>query len=165
MCIRDSSLTASGTGTAPLSYQWLGPNSFSSTLENPTLDNVTSSATGTYIVTLMDGNTCTDTAHVSVNILDKPSVTVNDVLRCTENTATITASATGVLPLTPYVWNGPFVTNPGNVASFSTTIVGDYSVTVTDGNGCTGTDTGTLTYQPRTCLPATFTIRRGSRNP
>ncbi len=159
------SLTASGTGTAPLSYQWLGPNSFSSTLENPTLDNVTSSATGTYIVTLMDGNTCTDTAHVSVNILDKPSVTVNDVLRCTENTATITASATGVLPLTPYVWNGPFVTNPGNVASFSTTIVGDYSVTVTDGNGCTGTDTGTLTYQPRTCLSATFTIRRGSRSP
>ena len=63
-----------------------------------------------------------------------------------------------------YSWSGPFITNPGNIASFTATSPGIYSVTVMDNEGCTITSSGELTFQSKICLPATFSIRRGSRN-
>lgn len=56
-------LTASGATT----YSWSGPNSFSSTLQNPTVAAVTAAAAGTYTVTGTT-NGCTGTASVPVQI-------------------------------------------------------------------------------------------------
>ncbi|UKN01137.1 T9SS type A sorting domain-containing protein [Paracrocinitomix mangrovi] len=50
-------LTVTG-GTAPYSYSWTGPNSYSSTVEDPT--NLVS---GTYSVTVTDANGCTYTIN------------------------------------------------------------------------------------------------------
>jgi hypothetical protein len=61
------------------------------------------------------------------------------------------------------------VTNPGNVASFSASVAGSYGVTVTNGSGCSGKNSGTLTVNPNptvtvnsptvcaSALPATIT--------
>ena len=61
-------LTASGTGT----YTWAGPNSFSSSTQNPTISSVTSAATGTYTVTVTSGG-CSASATTTVAINSGPS--------------------------------------------------------------------------------------------
>jgi plastocyanin len=52
------SLTASSTGT---NYSWNGPNSFTSSSQNPTVGNITTAAGGTYSVTAT-ANGCTSAA-------------------------------------------------------------------------------------------------------
>ena len=86
-------------------------------------------------------------------------VTVNDALKCTSNEEVMTATPTGGTPVFHYSWSGPFITNPGNVASFTTNIQGLYTVTITDSNGCTDSKSGELTFQPNICLPVKVTIR------
>ena len=56
------SLTASSTGTT---YSWSGPNSFTSTSQNPIIGGVTTLASGTYSVTATTSG-CTSTAELQV---------------------------------------------------------------------------------------------------
>lgn len=62
-------------GTAPYTYQWTGPNGFSSTSETPSIANVTTAASGVYSVTVTDATTATATASVTVTI--NPAASVN----------------------------------------------------------------------------------------
>ncbi|TDB57323.1 SdrD B-like domain-containing protein, partial [Arundinibacter roseus] len=81
---------------------------------------------------------------------DTPTVTVSKSgnLTCVNNSVTVTATATSSSPIT-YSWTVPSgVTNPGNVASFSTTKAGTYTVSVTipgSGSGCSATASTTVT--------------------
>jgi autotransporter-associated beta strand protein len=63
------SLTSGPSGQT--SYAWSGPNSFTSSTENPTRASASSIMTGTYTVTITGSNGCSDTANtfVSVNAL------------------------------------------------------------------------------------------------
>ena len=109
--------------------------------------------------------TCADTsACVSIYPTELPTATVADVLKCTSNSETIEVMPSGGTGPYTYTWSGPFISDPGNVASFTATSTGIYSVTVMDNEGCTITSSGELTFQSKVCLPATFSIRRGSRN-
>ncbi len=59
------SLTATSNGT---SFSWTGPNSYTSTTQNPSITNVTTAAAGTYTVTAMlAGCPATQTTAVIVN--------------------------------------------------------------------------------------------------
>jgi gliding motility-associated-like protein len=51
-----------------VSWEWSGPNGFSSTEQNPTISNVSLLANGTYTVTITDANNCTETRTVDVQI-------------------------------------------------------------------------------------------------
>lgn len=57
-------LNASG-GT---SYAWTGPNGFSSGLQNPGLANAPLAASGSYLVTVTDVNSCTATSSILVEV-------------------------------------------------------------------------------------------------
>ena len=50
------------------SWSWTGPNGFTSNSQNPTINNVTSLASGTYTVAITDNNGCTDTKSIDVVI-------------------------------------------------------------------------------------------------
>ena len=52
-----------------VSWEWSGPNGFSSTAQNPTLSNVSALANGTYTLTITDANSCIETRTVEVQIL------------------------------------------------------------------------------------------------
>lgn len=60
--------SASSTGTAPLKYEWTGPNSFSSVIQNPSILNVSLKAAGTYGVKVTDANNCQGNAQTEVKI-------------------------------------------------------------------------------------------------
>jgi hypothetical protein len=55
------------------SWSWTGPNGFTSSSQNPTLNNVTQASAGTYTVVVTDINGCSDTK--SINVVISTSVT------------------------------------------------------------------------------------------
>lgn len=60
--------SAPAGGTPGYSYQWSGPASFTSALQNPTRPNTTINMSGTYRVTVTDFNGCTASASTVMNV-------------------------------------------------------------------------------------------------
>lgn len=68
-------LTSTTTGgVSPYSYSWSGPNSFTSTVANPIINNSTATNSGTYTVVVTGSNGCATTASTSVMINTTPVV-------------------------------------------------------------------------------------------
>ncbi len=129
-------LTASGGTT----YAWAGPNSFTSTVQNPSITNATAAKAGTYTVTVTDANGCTATATTVVSISTVTATAANNGPLCPG--ATINLSSSGG---SGYAWSGPnsftsAIQNP-TVNNANTAKAGTYMVTVTNANGCTATAT------------------------
>src|SRR6185436_2046337 len=85
------------------------------------------------------------------------TVTVNPAPTVTVNSSTIYAGATATITATPnpagtytYVWTVPAgVPDPGNVASFTSTVAGTYSVVITNAANCSSLQaSGTVTVNP-----------------
>ena len=130
-----------------VSYAWTGPNGFTSNEQNPSIPNVSLAAAGSYIVTVTDGNGCTNqaTAQVAVNPNPAAPVAPNQTV-CEGTTLFLTAS---VIPGVSYSWTGPngFTSDQQNPSIPNVTLAaaGVYTVTVTDGNGCTNQATAQVT--------------------
>jgi gliding motility-associated-like protein len=128
-------------GTFPYTYSWssgLGSN-----------DTVTNVAAGTYTVTVTDVNGCS--AFTVIN-LSQPTVLVTPgtatMVVCNgacDGTATVNASG-GTLPYT-YNWTPGNPTGDGT-PSITNLCPGNYTVTVTDFNGCISTYDTTITQPP-----------------
>ncbi|MES2430740.1 MAG: hypothetical protein V4556_07360, partial [Bacteroidota bacterium] len=108
--------------------------------------SVTSSSTTNFTVrlTMLAASGLSINCNYPVTIVTAPTVTVNAPARCTNGDAsTITATPAGAAN---YAWTVPAgVTNPGNVSSFSATVEGVYSVSITvEGNACPGAGSATL---------------------
>jgi PKD repeat protein len=72
-----------------LSYNWAGPNGFSSSLQNPVINNATINNAGTYTVTVTDNNGCTGSASITITV---------DETCCSRTNATVT-----IPPGSPYM--------------------------------------------------------------
>lgn len=121
----NGSATASATGGTPgYSYFW----SNSQTGQN--LSNVLA---GTYTVTATDANGCTSTSAVIITDTPSPSAIVSSVNEfCDKSNGFANATVSG--------GSGPYLYSWSNGATSSTVTglsAGNYSVTVTDNNGCT----------------------------
>ncbi|WP_299584638.1 PKD-like domain-containing protein, partial [uncultured Sunxiuqinia sp.] len=84
------SATPSG-GTANYVYSWTGPNGFTSTLQNPVINNVTTVASGSYSVVVTDANGCTATASVSVTVRPTPRATIHGTTAVCQNDSPLPA--------------------------------------------------------------------------
>jgi hypothetical protein len=110
---------------------------------NGDTDSVTTAlTTGTYTVTITDMNGCQASANASVTNFSLPNVSAGaDQTICPENTAQL--NATGA---TSYVWDVDptlsqlLIPNPIANPTINTT----YTVTGTDGNGCSASDQVTI---------------------
>ncbi|GGD54886.1 hypothetical protein GCM10011514_18830 [Emticicia aquatilis] len=143
------------TGNA---YSWTGPNSYASTIQNPSFTNATTALSGTYSVTITDANGCTATAttSITVNPLPIPSVSNNSPI-CAEFGLTLNATNTRNETGNAYMWTGPnayssTIQNP-SFANATTALSGTYSVTITDANGCTATATTNVIVKPKPPVP------------
>lgn len=94
--------------------------------------NWTTAGTATLQVIETNASGCQgDPVSILVTINPIPTVTVNSSTICAGTTATVTATP-GAAGTYNYTWTVPGgVPDPGNVASFTTTIAGTYSVVVT----------------------------------
>jgi hypothetical protein len=131
-----ATLTATITkGVAPFTYAW------SNGL--PATPSVSVSTAGTYRVTITDANGCTATDAVIVTVSTNNSLVVNagaDASTCKNVSKTFTASVSnGTAPYT-YLWS-----NAATTPSISVKTAGNYTVTVTDATGATGSDLVVLT--------------------
>ena len=107
-------------------------------------------AAGTYTVTVTNANGCTDTESITITedkTIPTAGITNNTattVLTCT--TTAISVTATGG---TSYSWTGG--ATPTTAAN-SFTAAGTYTVTVTNANGCTDTESITITQNEKPTL-------------
>ncbi len=139
ICIGSSIiLTASGSGgQSPYTYIWNnGLGAGASKTVNP-------SSNTTYIVTVTDGNGCTATDNVTVNIGASPNLTASGTTICFGGSGTISASASGGATPYTYYWSNGLGT--GATKTVSPTVNTTYTVTVEDGNGCTKTASAVVT--------------------
>ena len=148
-------LNLSTTGTSPLTYSWTGPNSFTSSVQNPTISNATTSASGTYSLTVT--NACgTSSSSVTGTVNPAPSATITAsgaTTMCSGNSVTLTAS-TG----TSYLWSTGETTQAIQVNS-----TGNYSVAVTNSSACTTTSSVT-SVQVNSIVTPTLSITANTGN-
>ncbi|MBK9016498.1 MAG: T9SS type A sorting domain-containing protein [Saprospiraceae bacterium] len=120
------SLTVSG-GSTPYSYAWTP-----STAQG---QNPTGLSAGIYTVTVTDANGATITATFEITQPPALSTSVSSVAATYSNangSASVTVTG-GTSPYT-YLWNN---VPPSTTAAINNVIAGDYTVVVTDANGCT----------------------------
>ena len=119
-------------------YQWNGPNGFTSNEQGLRIDNITPAASGTYYVFISNEGGCFGYAELTIVV--KPSAksfayaTPNPV---NENSPVqFIASSNGVA----YSWSGPlgFTSNQQNpfIKKVTRYMAGVYTVTITNENGC-----------------------------
>lgn len=122
-------LTASLTGEAQ--YRWSGPNNFNASTQNPTLNNVTTNASGEYSVVAISSGCTSEVAKVSVHVNRGPSAlaaSYNGPL-CVGQVLQLNATE---IPDAEYLWSGPqgfkAITRSPSVNNINTFHSGVYSV-------------------------------------
>jgi gliding motility-associated-like protein len=123
-------LTVSG-GTNPYSYEWSNGSAF---IYSDTTQDLSNLVADQYLVTVTDANGCTDTL---TSVIDEPSAPLSLVY--TPTSVDCFGAATGAIDITVsggtagynYSWSN------GDITEDLTGITaGDYTITVTDQNGC-----------------------------
>jgi len=130
------SLTLTASNISGAAYNWSGPNGFTAGIQNPTIINAGTVASGTYSVTATV-NGCTGNASITtavVNIAVTTPLASNNGPVCTGATVSL---STPLVAGATYAWSGP---NGFSAASRTPSLVatssGTYSVIVTASNGC-----------------------------
>lgn len=128
--------TASGSGgTGTITYNWIPGSLTGATISNQ--------SAGTYTVTATDANGCTATTTATITQAASTlaaSISGTTPATCGSNNGSATATSTGGVGTVTYSWM------PGSLtgATISNQAAGTYTVTATDGNGCTSTATATI---------------------
>lgn len=107
-CINSDLELAVVTEETNLRYVWSGPRGFSSTLQNPTITNLTSVKEGVYSVRITNADNCivNGTTSVSIgNVLQNLNV-IGDVTVCSGDTIKLSANASNGSGMV-YSWSGP----------------------------------------------------------
>lgn len=151
-------------GTSPYTADWIGQGTgHNSSGENP-LDLLAD----TYDVLVTDNNGCTG-LFPGIAVVSEPadiSVIVDDITDVECN-----GGATGTIDITPAGGTGPYTylwSGPGGFSSTSRNLsgleAGDYSVTITDANGCFKDFVDVATVSTTTSITATFSTTNISCN-
>lgn len=147
-----------GGGSGGYTFNWAPNYAISSVMvANPTV-NVTTNTT--YTVTVADAHGCFATATTTVYVDNIHSnLHVTNTSACTMCNGSITSSTLGGTAPYTYTWS----TGSGPVTSgtISSLCAGAYYVTITDAEGCMGTDTAVVSAPP---MYADFTVVPDSVN-
>lgn len=130
-------LFGSGGGT----YQWSGPNSFTSSNQNVVITDFSGDNEGYYVLEVTDQNGCSDSDSVYVEsaTFDEASLSSNDSVFCPGDPLVLSASGANT-----YSWSGPngFQENGATVTieELELSNSGVYYVTGTSADGCSAID-------------------------
>lgn len=161
------SAAASG-GTSPYTYQWYNGTT---AIVGATSSNYSVPATaGTYTVVVTDAHGCTASDNGTVTLHPSPSVNVpNPAPVCEGNDVTLTGTASGGSAPYTYQWYNGGIAMAGQTSASLTVAeptLGTYNYTliVTDSEGCTATDEAVITVycQPHVTLTPPEPVCQGS---
>ncbi|MCX6208173.1 MAG: hypothetical protein NTZ59_01400 [Bacteroidetes bacterium] len=156
-----ATLSLATTAVTGASYSWSGPNGFTSTLQNPTITNATTAASGTYNVTVTPSGGCTAaTSSVTVVVNAKPNVPsiTGTTNVCVASTTTLSNTTSGG------VWSSASTSVATiNASGVVTGVAAGTSVikyVVTSASGCKDSASTTITVNANPTLAATtvFTL-------
>ena len=134
-----------------VSYSWSGPNSFTSTIQNPTIPStsVTAATSGVYTVSVTDAYGCANNTTVAVFVNPLPVVSINNPTVCVGQPINLYAFGGTIVD---YAWSGPLgytsATSNPFIPNATTNMAGAYYVTVTDWNGCANANVATVIVNP-----------------
>ncbi len=154
-CLTPSVNLFGSTTSTNVIYQWAGPGSYTSSVQNPT--GITSG--GVYTLSVIDAvNGCITTATTAViSNTAGPTVTLTSTgtITCLSNTVSISVSST--VAAVTYTWSGPS-SFTSTATSFTTSVGGVYTVSAFDpATGCTSTNTVTAVTNTYVAITATIT--------
>jgi hypothetical protein len=133
-CLLPTLTLGSTTNASNGTFSWTGPNGFTSSAANPTVN-----AGGSYVLVVTDGITgcaSTATATVVADIASPGATATGGTITCVVSSVTLdgTSPANGVT----FAWTGPNGFTSGT-ANPTVTVPGAYILLVTGTNGCTST--------------------------
>ncbi|MEK6614914.1 MAG: gliding motility-associated C-terminal domain-containing protein, partial [Bacteroidota bacterium] len=121
-------------GTSPFTYSWAG---------GQTTSTISGLCAGAYTVTVTDAASATTTATVNITqpATSLTATATTTPASCLANNGSATVAASGGTTNYSYIWN-----TGGQTTSAATGLTaGTYTVTTTDANGCTATQTVSVT--------------------
>ena len=155
------------TATGGTTYSWTGPNSYSSSVQNPTRPGVTASMAGIYNVLVTDANTCQNTAQTNVVVNPRPTAVVSGTTTiCNGGTTTVSVALTGAAPWALTYFDGttstsvtgintsPFTfnINPGSTTTYTVTALSDNNSCGAIGGDISGSAVVSVNARPTSVL-------------
>ncbi|MFO7880243.1 MAG: PKD domain-containing protein [Bacteroidales bacterium] len=152
ICEGDDLTLNATTGFAGMDFSWTGPDSYSSTVEDPVITAATTAADGTYTVVVTDpGTACSNSATTEAEVNANPTVSAaNAGPYCAGEDIQLTATGSGG---SDYSWTGPegfsSTAEDPTIASATTAMAGTYTVTLeSTTTGCNTTATTDVVVNP-----------------
>ncbi len=151
----NGSISASATGSSGFTFS-LNGGTFQ------TSGTFSGLAVGTYTVTAKDGDACTGSQSFSVTATTCPTIavtaTITQAASSTSATGAINATATGSTGFT-YSKDGTLFQASG---AFTGLLIGNYTITAKDANGCIGSNVFSVTTAPCPTITLTTTVTNAS---
>jgi hypothetical protein len=145
------------TSAIASSYSWTGPNSFTSSDQNPTVSPVTNAADGPYILTVTNASGCTASSTITVVINSTPVPTVPTATPSSRTTVgSVTLSATGCTGGTLTWYNATdnvAVTAPNNQPNFTSQGTFNFYAKCTGTNTCESIKSVNVPVTVTLCTP------------
>ncbi|NDC40199.1 MAG: hypothetical protein EBZ77_01425 [Chitinophagia bacterium] len=133
ICQGDTLRFTNYSAGAGITYSWTGPNGFTSAVQNPSINNVTLPADGTYHISVTRANcVVTDSVYVNVKPAPVPTVGSNGPI-CAGGTIKLWVNCP--TPVDAYHWDGPNLftsrLQSPSISTRDTLPSGVYTVTLT----------------------------------
>lgn len=139
MCIDGGPLTLGATDIFTGTVYWYEGSCGSTPIDSGTTTSVNPSSTTWYYVANSYEGQISACDSIEIVVHDPPTITFSNIMDASCNEFTDgSATATGSGTLSPYMYSW---SNSDTSSTTNGLMAGDYTVTVTDGNGCTNLDT------------------------
>ena len=135
--------------TGGLSFLWSGPSSFISTSQNPVLNDVKTTQSGIYRVSVTGSNGCIKIDSINVTVRNQININVTSNSPVCQGDTVRLSATTG----NTFIWTGPAgysstLRNPSFLGA-DITRSGNYILTVSDSAGCTATKNVNVLILPK----------------
>ncbi|SEW46871.1 gliding motility-associated C-terminal domain-containing protein [Chitinophaga sp. YR573] len=146
-CYNDTLKLYAKASDSNSTFSWTGPDSFTSTVQNPVINAITASDNGWYYVTITTAAGCVNTDSVAVETSNSPTVDAGaDQYVCEGETVTLNGSGTG----NSFSWSPGASLSDSTIASPVASVTGTTTYILSVRNAqCSSTDTVTVFTLPK----------------